>query len=58
MHVVPGTFATMLLEMYEGRPELLLDGFGQRHPALATANGRSDLIAQVIRVLFSYCARG
>lgn len=50
----PGTFATMLLEMYEGRPGLLLDESGKRVPALATANGRGELMAQVVRALFGY----
>lgn len=50
----PGTFANTVLEMYEARPELLLDRLGRPHPKIATADGRSELVADVINDLLSY----
>ncbi|ROW08476.1 hypothetical protein VMCG_03021 [Cytospora schulzeri] len=50
----PGVFATSLLEKYESQPEHLLDSLGKRHPMLATAKGRRELMAQVVRAQFSY----
>ncbi|KAI0105998.1 hypothetical protein F4814DRAFT_81233 [Daldinia grandis] len=50
----PGFFASSLLELYQHRPEHILDVNGNIHPILATEDGREGVLASTVHSMLSY----
>ncbi|KAI8961145.1 hypothetical protein F5Y11DRAFT_240830 [Daldinia sp. FL1419] len=50
----PGFFASSLLELYQHRPEHMLDTNGNIYPAVATEDGREDVLVSTVRSMLSY----
>ncbi|KAF3069857.1 hypothetical protein GL218_07820 [Daldinia childiae] len=50
----PGFFVSSLLELYQHRPEHILDVNGDIYPSVATEDGREEVLASTVRSMLSY----
>ncbi|KAI1655314.1 hypothetical protein F4813DRAFT_367500 [Daldinia decipiens] len=50
----PGFFASSLLELYQHRPEHILDVNGNIYPSVATEDGREEVLISTVRSMLSY----